>query len=144
MATFHGQVNITPATANDNWTLDAAANEQVRIIAIEFGGESTATTAMRTRTTRSASGVTPTAGSVQVVSPHVTLTNLVTFASTWTTQPTLTAGALFEISWNSHGGVVRWAAAQPDEELALVGAAHISNRNAVGTGVSSYGVTWKE
>lgn len=150
MSRYCGYVQgITPDTGDDCFSLDAASGESCKVLEISFGGEATTSTAMRTRFTRSASGSTPVAGDVQKVHPNAA-TNLVTFAKNtgggdggWTTQPTLTAGALYVASWNAHGGVIRWLAA-PGEEFILHGAAHMSCRNAVGTATSTYGVIWEE
>ena len=144
MSVYHGEnPGITPVLANDNLSLDAAASEQCYITEVSASGESTATTAMRTRFTRSASGATPVAGNVQ---KHRTNspTNLVNFVTSWTTQPTLTAGSLLHPSWNSHGGVILWKATPGDDEWEFIGASQFSCRNAVGLGVSSYGIRWRE
>lgn len=153
MGRYSGVVlGITPDTGNDNWSLNAAANESGCVLEVHWGGQATTSTAMQTSIARSASGSTLTAGDVQKLHPN-TPTNLMDFVKNtggadggWTTQPTLTAGALFAESWNAHGGVVRWLAA-PGEEFVIIGAAtpaQMSCRNAVGTATSSYGVIWQE
>lgn len=132
----------TPDLAKDNWALDAAANEHGSIWEVRMSGQSTVTTAMETRVSRSASGVTPVSGDVQKRHPKSD-PNKIAFVKDWTTHPTLTAGALFAESWNSHGGVVRWLAA-PGEELIIIGAEQISCRPVVGLGVSTYTAVWDE
>ena len=134
---------ITPSTTDDNYALAAGASEQAAVLEVSWGGEATTSTAMHTRTARS-SGQTgaATLGNTEVIHPYGTATSPVRFVTTFaTTQATLENGDLFAMSWNAHGGVVRWLAA-PGEEFILIGAATelcISNRNSVGTGVSSYG-----
>ena len=145
MSRYSGAVrSITPSTSDDNWTLDAASGESGKVQEVSFGGEATTSTAMHTRTARSGSeSGAGTAGNVAKLHPNAA-TNLIAFNTTYaTTQPTLDAGDLFTMSWNAHGGVIRWLAA-PGEEFVLIGAALISNRNSVGTATSSYGVIWEE
>lgn len=139
--------SITPSTTDDNWALAAGASEQAAIKEVHWGGEATTSTAMHTRVARSSGQAgSTTTGNVEKIHPY-SAANSVSFATTFaTTQPTLEAGDLFAVSWNCHGGVVRWLAA-PDEEFILIGAATelcVSCRNSVGTGVSSYGVVWQE
>jgi hypothetical protein len=140
--------SITPATTDDNWFLTAGANEVGAIFALEFTGEATTGIAMATRVARSSGQAgAATAGNVAKLTPNAG-TNLLTFGTTFaTTQPTLDAGDLFAASWNANGGIVRWAATMPDEEFILIGAVTetvISCRNAVGVGISTYTVRWRE
>lgn len=149
MAKYSGVVrSITPSTTDDNWALEAGASESCKIGRIHWGGEASASTPMHTRTARSDSqtGAT-TVGNVAKLHPN-SVTNVVAYALTFaTTQPTLNAGDLFSESWNSYGGLVIWTATPGVDEFYLLGAATelgISNRNSVGTGVSSYGTVWEE
>lgn len=141
---YSGQVeSIAPNTANDNWTLDVAANTSGKILEVHWGGEVTTSTAMHTKVSRTtAVGTTNTNGNVQKVHPY-SVANKFNFVSAWTTQPTLATGALFAESWNAHGGLVRWLAA-PGEEFIIIGAADISCRNSNGTATSTYGTIWEE
>ena len=132
----------TPDLAKDNWSFDAAANEHGNIWEVRVSGQSVVTTAMETRVARSASGATPVAGDVEKRHPK-SVTNLINFTKSWTTDPTLVAGSLFAESWNSHGGVIRWLAG-PGEEFVIIGAEQISCRGVVGLGVSTYSVVWDE
>ena len=145
---YSGSVSLTPATTDDNWFLTGGAGEAGAIFAVEFTGEATTGTAMRTRVARaSGQAGAATAGNVAKITPNCP-TNLLTFGTTFaTTQPTLDAGGLFAASWNANGGIVRWAATMPDEEFVIIGAATetvISCRNAVGVGISTYTVRWRE
>jgi len=149
MAVYTGNdAGITPATTDDNWTLDAVATETGQILEVGWGGEATASTAMRTRLARgSGAAATPVVGTPGKRHPN-SVANLIAFTTGWTTQPTIDAVPQDLIpvqSWNAHGGVVRWLAA-PGEEIVMIGGTnvYICCRNAIGVGVSSYGVTWDE
>ena len=143
---------ITPATTDDNWTVEGAQGEFGRIIEVSWGGEATTSTAMRTRVQRSASQAgAGTAGDITELGQPAGGAPLLAFFTTYaTTQPTLDAGALFGTSWNAHGGVIRWLA-DPGEGFWIVGTAGtpaadqtISCRNDVGTATSSYACVWEE
>lgn len=145
MSRYAGVVrSITPSLTDDNWTLNAAANEFAKVMEVHWGGEVTTSTAMCTRVAYSSgSAGAETTGNVAELNEYGPA-NLVSFVLTFaTTQPTLDAGDLFAESWNAHGGVVRWLAA-PGEEFVLIGANSISCRNSVGTGTSTYGTIWEE
>lgn len=134
MSRYAGSVaGITPATANDNWALDTTSTSVGgSVLEVSWGGEVTTSTAMRTRIARaSTQGTTTTAGNVQKIHSRAPTNTIVFATSAWTTQPTLSAGGLFETSWNAHGGVVRWLAA-PGEEFIIIGSAGISCRNGTG------------
>lgn len=132
----------TPNLAEDNWGLDAVANEHGNIWEVKMSGQSVVTTAMETRVARSGSGTVPVAGDVEKRHPKSD-TNKIAFVKDWTVHPTLVAGSLFAESWNSHGGVIRWLAS-PGEEFVIIGAEQISCRGVVGLGVSTYQVVWDE
>lgn len=148
MAFYSGAIAITaPSTTDDNWALTAGASKSGKIYEVTWGGESTTSTAMRTRVARS-SGQTGAATAITTAQLHPNSpAKGFGLASTFaTTQPSLDGGDLLHLSWNSHGGVVRFLAA-PGEEFVLIGAATelcISCRNAVGSGTSTYGLIWAE
>ena len=139
--------SITASTTDDNWALTAGASKSGKILEVSWGGEATTSTAMCTRTARSSGQTgTTTAVTQAKLHPNSPTSGLVVASTFATTQPTLDGGDLFAISWNDHGGVVRWLAA-PGEEFVIIGAATetvISNRNSVGTGTSSYGLIWED
>jgi len=148
MAIYTGFVAKTTVEGDDNWVLIAAADEYGEIIDIGWGGEQTASTAMRTLVQRSTSGTTPSGGDISRRSSHsggaTPTSNYVAFNVTWAAQPTRAAGNLIPVaSWNAHGGVVRWLAA-PGEEILIIGAEQFSCEADVGAAASSYGVTWSE
>mgnify|MGYP001614667209 FL=1 len=142
--------SITPSTTDDNWFLAGGAGEVAMVKKTWTGGEMTTTTAMCTRWARSVTGAGGgiTAGNVAKHAPG-NPTNVVDFGTTYaTTQPTLDAGDLWAESWNAHGGIVIWEAKDPEDAWILVGltvtTSVICCRNSVGTGTSTYGVTWQE
>lgn len=150
MARYNGfRGGITPSAGVANWVLEATATATGKVQEVTFGGETTTSTAMRTRIARdSAVGVgARTAGDVQKTN-QLSPANGIFFSTTYaTTQPVIVAGALWGTSWNTHGGVVRWLAA-PGEEFVMHhnGAANFSIecRADAGTGTSTYAVTWEE
>lgn len=150
MAKYSGFVaGITPSAGVANWVLEGTSTAAGRILEVSWGGEATTTTAMRSRIARDSAVGTGarTAGNVQKVN-QLSPANGIFFSTTYaTTQPTISAGALFGVSWNAHGGVVRWLAA-PGEEFIIHynGAANLSVecRADVGTATSSYAVVWDE
>ena len=147
--TFSGSVrSITPSTSDDNWTLDAVSHGIGKLLEFWWGGETTTSTAMATRVARS-SGEAGGQTAIDVTNDQGATepTNLIDLVSTYaTTQPTLNAADIVGISWNAHGGLVRWVAGQQDDIMLVTGQALdlISCRNSVGVGVSSYGVRWEE
>lgn len=141
-------LGITPTTSVANYILESTSTTQIYAIQeVSMGGELTSSTAMRTRIARdSAVGTgSRTPGNVQRLDQTVTSAGNAAFFSTTyaSTQPTIVAGALAAFSWNANGGYIRWLAA-PGEEFMLTGANSIECRADLGTGQSSYGVTWTE
>lgn len=147
MAVYTGAVrSLTPSTTDDNWGLVGTASKSCRVLAVWASGEATTSTAMQTRHARAGTyNGTTTTGNVEKAHPN-SPANGIPFETTFaTTQPTLEAGDLLTFSWNDHGGIMYWHAGAPDEEWVLISTTQtISSRNSVGTGVSSYGVTWRE
>jgi hypothetical protein len=149
MALYTGsRLNRTPTGSQDEWTLDAASGEVGALYFVEAGAEATTTNAMRTRWTYSsaASGALTTLSSVLKTDPaQQALTNLIAFGSPYaTTQPTLDAGDWYAEGWNALGGLVRYQAGLPQDELIIIGPKLVSCRNVVGTQVSDYICKWRE
>jgi hypothetical protein len=150
MSKFAGdRASITPSTGVANWVLESASGGAADVQEVSWGGETTTSTAMRTRIARDSIVGTGgrTAGNVQKLNMHMAA-NAVFFSTTYATlQPTILVGALFGTSWNAHGGVIRWLAA-PGEEFNIYDASALNCslecRADVGTGTSSYGVIWSE
>ncbi len=142
---YMGHVSKTPSLASDNWALDAGAGESGKITEVRFssaatggGGASMNTEVSRTNN----AGTVPVAGNVQQGHPN-SPANLITFVTSWTSQPLLDPGSLLQEEWLSAGGVVRWLAG-PDEEWIILGAEQISCRNIAGLAASSYRAVWHE
>jgi hypothetical protein len=149
MALYTGsRLNRTPTGSQDEWTLDAASGEVGALYFVEAGAEATATFAMRTRWTYSsaASGSLTALTSILKTDPaQQALTNLINFGSPYaTTQPTLDAGDWYAEGWNAHGGLVRYQAGLPQDELVIIGPKLVSCRTVVGVQVSDYICKWRE
>ncbi len=149
MALYTGsRLNRTPTGTQDEWTLDAASGEVGALYFVEAGGEITASAVMRTRWTPSsgAAGALTALTSVLKTDPvQQALANLIAFGSPYaTTQPTLDAGDWYAESWNAHGGLVRYQAAVPLDELVIIGPKTVSCRTVAGTSLSSYIAKWRE
>ena len=148
MAEYSGLVQtLTPASADDNWTLDLAIDEYGEIVKVTVAGEETASAVIAGRIARSASSAGAlTAGDVQNLHPHSNAA-LVSFGTTYaTTQPTLSAGAIIAYTINAHGGLFV-EIQDPNARPQLVGAETVSCRNDVGVSAaeqSTYAVTWSE
>lgn len=140
--TFSPTVGVAPLILESTSTTQIYSIQEAM-----FGGEVTSSSAMRTRIARdSAVGTgSRTAAGVQRLDQTVTTPGNAAYCSTTygTTQPTIQAGALVQVSWNANGGFVRWLAA-PGEELMLTGANSIEMRQDVGSSQSSYSWIWTE
>lgn len=143
----------TPATNQDNWTLDAGASGTnfAKVIAIGWGGRLTTSTGYRTRWTRptTAGSSTFTALTNAYHSPN--FATVVTRVGTFATAPTLAAdpaGNLWAQDWNAQGGMgmVVMPLANPWFLLTGILQGQISCRNIAGVdaGASSYEVTVEE
>jgi|TARA_Y100000310_G_scaffold94472_1_gene92122 hypothetical protein len=140
-------LSITPNTSNDNWTLDADSAGVGKLIETWWGGQATSSTAMATRVARASGGVTPVAGNVAEHGPANQPANQIDFVASWSgSQTTLNAADIMALSWNCHGGVVRWLFDPEDEIWMVTGETLdlIACRNSVGTGTSTYGAIWSE
>lgn len=149
---YGGVVSITPATANDNWTIGpGAAGIFGKVFEIFWGGQLTTSAGYATRWVRPTTvGVTPVAITLGYGQPNYVAAGLA-LASGWTTQPVIPAtgvGNLFAQSWNAQGG--QGSIVMPlDKEWwvsATILTGQISCRNISGTDASgsSYFMGWKE
>lgn len=139
----------TVASGDDNWTLDAASAGVGEITEVYWGGETTTSTAMRTRVARSdQQGTSPTALTVEKLSGVNTPTHQIDLVATYASgaQPTMVVPSLIAMGWNAHGGMFRWVAGPREGFFLITGESLdlISCRNAIGVGQSTYGVHWKE
>ncbi len=138
-----------PVDGDDQLTIAYAAAESAKVIEVTWGGNVTTSSAQTTDVSRSTAGTTPTAGNPVALHPNSVATVAVTNIGPtgWATEPTLVAGSLLSLSWNAHGGVVRWLAA-PGEEFVVIGAAtsnNISVRNQNASNASAtFGIIWED
>ena len=153
-----GNGAFTPATNNDNYTLDmkTVAGAFGRVTAFGWGGRLTTSTGYRTRWTRATALATGAATTISLVggqgNPNYATPAAQLVSTFATTQPTLTAdpgGNLHAQDWNAQGGLgeIILPLAQPWWIVANVTAMQqFSCRNVAGTDAngSSYHVTWQE
>ncbi len=126
---------VTLSTTADLWTYTAAATGQARALEISIGGEATASAIVRLGLYNSTSGATPTNQTMEKFSTR-SPGAAGTFATAWTTQPTLNTNPLMWMPFNAFGGGDKWVA-QPGAEWYVVNGEKISARSNSGTSVCS-------
>jgi|GEM_PF-5615838 len=147
-----GNGAFTPATNQDNWTLDSqTAGVFGKVIAIGWGGRLTTSTGYRTRWTRP---TTIGSSTFTALTSAFHQPNYATFGArvgTFATAPVLAsdpAGNLWAQDWNAQGGVgmVVMPLANPWWIVNGILTGQISCRNIAGTDASgsSYEVTYEE
>lgn len=156
MTTFSaGNGQFTPATNNDNWTLDLTANTYytARIIMFGWGGSNASSNGYRTRWVRPTTAATGTKTSLTTGSADPNFnTALATCQSTYATSqavlPADPAGNLYATDWNNQGGtgVVALPLNNPWIVIGGVLQGQFSCRNTKGVdaSLSSYQVYWDE
>jgi hypothetical protein len=125
----------TMATNADLWTYTAASAGQGRALEVNIGGEATVSAVTRVGLYNSASGATPTNQTMEKFSTRSPAA-AGTFASAWTTAPTLNTNPVLWFAFNAFGGGDKWVA-QPGAELYVVNSEKISMRSSSGTSVVS-------
>lgn len=142
---FGANRNLTPVVGSPNISLESAASELAAIMEWYWGGEVTTSTAMRTGVHRAAEG----SGAATAITPQKFAENspasviAATHGDHATTEPAPEGTPLFQVSWNAHGGVIRWLAA-PGEEVIMLGISTVIIENTAGTAQSHYGFVWGE
>lgn len=143
---------FTPATNQDNYTLDANdAGDVMRVVSVSFGGRLTTSTGYRTRWVR------PTTAGAGIFTAltegdhnpgHATANGRAGTFATAPTLPTDPAGNLLAMDWNAHGGIgyIALPLAAPWIIVNGLAQAQISCRNIAGTDAngSNYSATWEE
>jgi hypothetical protein len=129
------RAGVTLSTSADLWTYTAASAGQSRALEISIGGEATATGVNRVGVYNSTSGATPTNQTMEKFSTRSPAA-AGTFATAWTTQPTLNTNPVLWMAFNAFGGGDKWVA-QPGAELYVVNSEKISSRSNAGTSVVS-------
>src|SRR5262245_24705645 len=144
-----GVSGLTFAATTDLIIIEAGSNKMATIIEVGWGGEATTSTAMRTRLTLASTAGTSITGTVDVQgrSPATDGTKAATLGTS-STSPTYAVGSMIPImSWNAHGGIVRWQA-MPGEEFILIqavtGGKQASLRNEVGSATGTAGLVFVE
>lgn len=132
----------TMATTADNWTLTSPASGQARVLEAFLSGEAGASAVARVALQRSTGGATPVNQTPEKFSTRSPAA-AGTFATGWTTQPTLSGNPFAFQGFNAFGGADRWVP-QPGEEFYLVNGELMSNRSASGTSVVSGHVVFEE
>lgn len=137
---------FAPSAPGNNWVLEEIASHNCKIIEWEFGGETTTSTAMRTRIARDNGSVgsgARTSLTQSKYNPNSAAANAFVVSSYASTQPTAESGSLFGLAWNANGGAIRWSA-NPFEEPIIIGSSSIICRQVIGTANSTYGLVFAE
>lgn len=139
MAKYSASINgVALDTSNDLRTIvttATGAGSALSVYEIMLGGEAASSTVGRLVVNRpSAVGSTATTVAPVLLNP-ASAAAAFTVATTWTTQPTLSATDVLILDFNAFGGVVRWSV--PSEYGVVVGAqgavANLSLRSRSGT-----------
>lgn len=137
------RLGATLSTTVDLWTGTVGASGQDRVLESLIGGEATASAVTRIGLNRpSSNGVTPTNQTPEKMNTRSPAA-VGTFATTWTTQPTLSTNDVATQTFNAFGGVDRWVP-QPGEELYRLNGEQLSCRSRSGTSVVSSHAVWEE
>jgi YD repeat-containing protein len=143
---------FTPATTNDNWTLEAdTAGDFCKVVSIGWGGRLTTSTGYRTRWTRPTTAGASTFTALTKASHTPGYDTPLCRTGTFATAPVLAtdpAGNLHAQDWNAHGGLgyIVLPLANPWFLSNGVLQGQVSCRNVAGTDAngSSYTVTIEE
>lgn len=147
-----GNGAFTPATNQDNWTLDSQSSGVFgKVVAIGWGGRLTTSTGYRTRWTRPTTIGSSTFTALTLAYHQPNFTSMGARLGTFATAPVLAsdpAGNLWAQDWNAQGGVglIVMPLANPWFFVNGILTGQISCRNIAGTDAngSSYEVTWEE
>jgi hypothetical protein len=143
---------FTPATTNDNITIDAdTAGDVAKVVSIGWGGRLTTSTGYRTRWTRPTTAGASTFTALTKASHSPGYDTPTTRGGTFATAPVLAtdpAGNLHGQDWNAHGGLgyIVLPLANPWFYINGLLQGQISCRNIAGTDAngSSYEMTIEE
>jgi hypothetical protein len=137
------RVGITLSTSADLCTLTVGASGQHRQLEIYLAGESTTSTVLRFAVNRPSTGGTTATNQTPEKFNTRSPANVSTFATTWTTQPTLSTNHLILFAFNTFGGTERFVPAH-GAEIYQVNSEQVSFRSLSGTPVVSGHVIWEE
>ncbi len=130
------------STSADFWTLTSSATGQVRLLESALFGEATASAVVRFAVQRSTGGATPTNQTPEKANTRSPAAAS-TFATAWTTQPTLAGTPLFWHTFNAFGGSDR-EVPTPGAEIYLVDGEQLSGRSASGTSTCTGFICFEE
>lgn len=133
---------VALSTTVNAWTYTAGATGQARVLEVSVQGEAAASAVARVGLYLSTGGATPTNQTMEKFSSR-SPTAVGTFATAWTTQPTLNTNPVLWLAFNAFGGGDKWVA-QPGAEVYLVNGEQISLRSASGTSTVSTHVIIEE
>jgi hypothetical protein len=133
---------VTTATSADLWTLSCGASGQLRLLEAFDSGEVAASAVYRCPLQRSTGGATATNQTPEKANTR-SPSAVATFATAWSTQPTLSGNPFAFLDFNAFGGSDRWVPV-PGEELYLVNGEILSHgRSSVATTISTHAI-WEE
>jgi|SRR5215831_6839218 len=153
MPTFtSGNGAFTPATNQDNWTLDSQTSGVfAKVVAFGWGGRLTTSTGYRTRWTRPTTIGSSTFTALVLSAQQPNYATAGARVGTFATAPVLASdpgGNLWAQDWNAQGGVgaIVLPLANPWWIVNGILTGQISCRNIAGVDASgsSYEVTWEE
>jgi hypothetical protein len=126
---------VALSTSADLWTYTSAATGQARVLEISIGGEATVSAVTRVGFYNASSGATPTNQTMEKFSTRSPAAGG-TFATAWTTAPTLNTNPVLWFAFNAFGGADKWIA-QPGGESYVVNGEKVSKRSNSGTSTVS-------
>jgi hypothetical protein len=129
------RAGVALSTTADLFTYTSAASGQARALEVSVGGEAAASAVNRAGLYNSSSGATPTNQTMEKFSTRSPAA-AGTFATAWTTQPTLNTNPVLLFAFNAFGGGDKWIA-QPGAELYTVNGEKVSMRSLSGTSTVS-------
>jgi hypothetical protein len=133
---------VALSTSADHFTYTSAASGQARLLEVSIGGEATASAVARVGIYNSSSGTTPTNQTMEKFSTRSPAA-AGTYATAWSTAPTLNSNPVLWMTFNAFGGGDKWVA-QPGAELYVVNGEKVSCRSASGTSTVSSHVIVEE
>ena len=160
MAAYVGTLATTTAVSTQPFfglTGPVTLATLARIVEVGMSGEAASSVVMRTqfaRPTTAGTGTVTAAGNIAKIGGTNDPAALFALSSSFATVQwvlTTAGGSLLPfLSWNAYGGIVRWVASLPDEEIIITGlatltvASQVCFSTAVGAAAASFGIVWKE
>jgi hypothetical protein len=128
---------VTTAATADFWTITCGASGQARLLEVYDAGEVAASAVIRIPIQRSTGGATPTNQTPEKANTR-SPSGVSTFATAWSTQPTLSGNPFAFTDFNAFGGSDRWVPV-PGEEFYVVNGELVSHgRSSAATTISGH------